>query len=192
MVFCMKRILCFGMLVALVSCGPPESVHPVTTAASAKLDPALLGHWEGHEEEKKTHSSERLLLDVSVKEGGTMWLVLPPDRKGEREMRFEGHLSKLGKLTVLNVRQVNDDDDGFGQWMFLRYLRGPGDTFKLAMLREDPVFQAIRAGTLKGRITGSPESAVILDTPEKIARFLQSAKPEELFESMAVFKRRSP
>lgn len=179
----MRRPRAALALVALAAC-VVESTHPLSPPNKAALDKALLGAWVSEERD-----GDRLKAQFEVKSGGVMTITLTGDAK-EKQMVFEGHVTRLGALGLLNVRELEDGQAS--EWMFFRYVV-TGDTLEVWELREEVVGRAIEKGALKGtRKTDQYSSTVRLtDTPEALTGFIKKQKPDELFKSFATFTRRA-
>jgi hypothetical protein len=171
----------FALLMLLGSCGV-ESARPLTPASTAKLDPALLGHWEGVDGEAKG-----MAFDITVARGAVVLVAMAP-KEGREPMAFEGHVSVLGKLKVLNL-QLIEDGKIKGGYVFVRYEVQADGTLETWLLDDAPVQAAIKKGTLTGGRT-QYGGTTIDDLPAKLVRFLTEAKPEERFEKFATLKKK--
>ena len=169
-----------ALLMVLESCGV-ESARPLTPASTAKLDPALLGSWEAIDGEGKG-----MEFDITVARGGVVRVSTAPSKDREPQT-FEGHVSVLGKLKVLNL-QLLEDGKVSGGYVFVRYEIQADGTFQTWLLDDAPVQAAIKKGTLTGGRT-QYGGTTIDDLPAKLVRFLTEAKPEERFEKFATLKR---
>jgi hypothetical protein len=103
-------------------------------------------------------------------------------------MAFEGHVSPVGKLKVLNLQLLEDGKikDGY---VFVRYEVRADGTLETWLLDDAPVQAAIKKGTLTGGRT-QYGGTTLDDMPAKLVRFLTEAKPEERFEKFATLKKK--
>ncbi len=185
----MRRLAPALGFMVLLSCGPPVSKKPLTPAAKAVADKALLGHWRGQVAGEPGEDAKAVTLDVVVKAGGVMTFTLPPDTKNDRPLVFEGHVSEVGPLHLLNLSDHTDPKDPADEFILVRYEVDRAGALTVWMLSEAPLEKAIKSGALKGTFEGSPPSAVITDEPANTVAFLRKGKPAELFEKFAVFHR---
>jgi hypothetical protein len=171
-----------GVLLALAACSP-EFVHPLSPAADAKVDAALVGAWV---ETKPAGAPMR--LEVKALEGGVMSFRLV--KKEEKDaLRFEGHVSALGAMQVLNLKPVEGELVG-DSLLFVRYEVAADGALSAWVLRDNTFRAAVKDGTLQGRFSsGSPSSVIVTDTPENVRAFLQKQKRETLWEALATFRK---
>lgn len=190
----MRRILLASTLLALalaaVRCVPfserPLSRHPA-------VDPALEGVWTYHlanDAEKtgvaqfvrsKEGEMEVVLLNTEKDREGLDLLICTvlPSTIGER--RF---LS--GRITG-SFRSPKFETKGDPSYVILRYETASDGTLKIGIMKEAPVAEAIRAGKLKGAVTGSDPK--ITDDPENIERFVGASDPATLFAPLYEMRR---
>jgi hypothetical protein len=177
----MRSLRLFGLLVFLGSCGV-ESARPLTPANTAGLDAALLGTWEGVDGESKG-----MKFDITVAHDAVVLVSMAP-KKGREPGAFEGHVSLVGKLKVLNLR-LFEDGKASGGYVFVRYELKADGTLETWLLKDTAVQAAMKNGTLVGGRT-QYGGTTLDDTPAKLVRFLTEAAPEERFEKFATLKKR--
>ncbi len=167
------------LLLLACSCAPAEFINPLTLPDQAKADNALLGKW-------KELGGNGLSVEVSIKTGGVMSFVLP--LKGSAPERFDGHVTLVGAMKVLNLRAVGGELES-GRYLYARYELSKEGLATFWLMRDSTFRQAVEAGALKGLITGSPGSLIVSDTPENVLRFIKRQKSDELWDKLAVFSR---
>jgi hypothetical protein len=168
------------LLALLCTCGV-ESANPLGPADKAVLDKALLGSWTS------TDRKEPIDVEISLKAKGVMRLVLTGGEK-EEPLEFQGHVTQLGALRLLNLQGV-EDGKVQGAFVFVRYAVRADGTLETWLLQDKVVSEAVQKGTLKGR-PGSYGGTVLSDTSEKIVAFVQSQRPEALFEAFQIFAKK--
>jgi hypothetical protein len=171
-----------GLLLVLAACSP-EFTNPLSPAAGAKVDAALVGRWL----EAKPDGTPRR-LEVKAREGGVMSFRLV--KKNEKDaLGFEGHVTALGSMKVLNLKAVEGDLGG-DSLLFVRYELAADGTLSAWLLRDSAFGAAVKDGSLKGRLSsGSPSTVIVTDTPENVRAFLQKQKSESLWEPLTTFRK---
>lgn len=177
-------------LAALAICalmaGCPESVHPASDPAQATPDPVLYGVWRG------TFEGDEVYVHVGPGERGmTKATMVTHEKKGAlKTERYLAFPTRLGKLDLLNVRQVDEGGDLRGYVLF-RY-QASGRKLTLWMLSYGAVREDIKAGKLKGTAEDGPygETLVTASSPE-LAAYLQESEQARLFDKALVFRRES-
>ena len=171
------------VVMLLAACAPPEFLNPLTPAAGAKIDAALLGSWLEAKSESKP-----MRLEITAREGGVMSFLLPKKGK-EQSLRFEGHVSVLGATRVLNLKAVEGELAG-ESLLLVRYELAADGTLRFWVMRDAEFRRAVKDGSLKGRTSGgSPSTVIVSDTPEKVRAFVNEQKSDELWEPLASFKK---
>src|SRR5688572_26056395 len=96
----MRRALAAVTLLAVASCEPPASDHPLSDPAVAKVDSKLVGMWRGQKD------GDVVFLHVTGKEKGLLDLTLlgTDTKKGSVVLTFEGFVTELGGKKYLNLR----------------------------------------------------------------------------------------
>jgi hypothetical protein len=176
----------------LVSCGPPVSEKPLTPPEQSVADKALLGHWRGEVVGDEGAEAKNVKLDVVVKSGGVMRLTLSPAKKKDTPLVMEGHVSEVGPLHLLNLRDMTDPKFPGQDFTLARYEVDKSGTLTVWVMAEEPLAQAFKSGALKGVMEGSPPSPRITDAPAAVMAFIRKGKPGELFEKFAEFHREKP
>lgn len=171
-----RRLLVFVLVLA--SCAV-DATRPLTPAASAKADPALVGTWRSNEKKAMT-------FVVSAK-GAQVHI----DIEGEKKpMAFEGHVSVLAPdLKVLNLREVSGETPST-TWLFVRYAVKADGSLDTWLVNETLASEALNAGTLTGH-RGQYGGVTLEDTPEKMVAFLSRGSREATFTPLMTLKRAS-
>ena len=167
------------LILLLASCAPAEFINPLTLPDLATADKALVGEW-------KEVGGNDLRVKVSIKTGGVMSFVLP--FKGKASERFDGHVTMVGTMKVLNLRAVGGELES-GRYLYARYELSKEGLATFWLMSDSTFRQAVEAGTLKGVSTGSPGSLIVSDTPENVLRFIKAQQSEALWDKFAVFSR---
>lgn len=168
-------------LALLCTCGV-ESANPLSPADKAQPDPKLIGTWVSTE----AGSASKLTVEISSKTGGLMRVLIPASSDRER-MEFEGNVTQVGALRLLNLRVIDGDPRSRG-FVFMRYALNAKGALETWNLADAPVKTAIDKGQLKGR-RDQYGTAVVTDSSEKLVRFIEQQNPEVLFEKFQTFVR---
>lgn len=167
------------LLLLVASCAPAEFTNPLTPPGKATPDKALLGKW-------KEVGGNGLSVEVSSKSGGVMSFALPME--GKAPEHFEGHVTMVGAMKVLNLRAVGGELES-GRYLYARYELSADGRVTFWLMRDSTFRKAVQSGALEGHSTGSPGSLIVSDTPENVLRFIKSQKSDELWDKLAVFGR---
>jgi hypothetical protein len=171
-----------ALLLLLAGC-PPEFTQPLSPAAGAKVDAALLGKWV---EAKPDGTPMR--LEVKALQGGVMSVRLAK-KKEKDALGFEGHVTALGAMKVLNLKAVEGDLSG-ESLLVVRYELAADGTLSAWVMRDNAFRVAVKDGSLKGHeSSGSPSSVIVTDTPENVRAFMQKQKSESLWEPLTTFRK---
>lgn len=180
--------LLVALSLAVVSCGPPRSSHPLSDPAAAKPDPRLVGLWTG------LVNGSKATLQVFAKTGASLDLVLVGDdgEKGAAVLTFDAFPSALGGKTYLNLRAKTFHAwaDGFDlspDYIFARYELTKDGALSLAVMDDAPVKKAVAAKTLAGTV--ADDDVTLSASTKDLAEFVRTAKPDELFSSFGTFRR---
>lgn len=175
------RVRLAVFLLLLAGC-PPEFTQPLSPVAGAKVDAALLGKWV---EAKPDGTPMR--LEVKALQGGVMSVRLA--KKEKDALGFEGHVTALGAMKVLNLKAVEGDLSG-ESLLVVRYELAADGTLSAWVMRDSAFRVAVKDGSLKGReSSGSPSTVIVTDTPENVRAFLQKQKSESLWELLTTFRK---
>lgn len=182
----MNRIA--AALAALAVCsllaGCPESVHPASDPAQATPDPGLHGVWHG------SFEGDEVYVHVGPGERGmTEATVVTHQKKGAlKTERYLAFPTRLGKLDLLNVRQIDANGDLRGYVLF-RY-QASARKLTLWMLSYSAAREDIKAGKLKGKAEEGPygDTLITASSPE-LAAYLQEGEQARLFDKPLVFRR---
>ena len=131
-------------------------------------------------------ATDKTNLEVVIVAGtaGQMTVTMPA--RGDKEANaFEGHVTVLGSLRILNLRLVEGGKVG-SHYIFVRYAVTADGALEVWLLREESVKQAIASGKLKGR-RDQYGSTTLDDTAENMSAWLRGQKPEVVFEKFATF-----
>lgn len=181
------RILAIALLLALVSCGPPRSDHPLSDPSQSKLDAKLMGSWRG------TKEGDAVFFHVMEKEKGLFDAVLvgQDKKKGAVVLTFEGFSTELNGKRYLNLRPKKAKDD-YGEewdvaprWLFAMYSVTNG-ALTLSLMDEELVKAAVTGGKLKGRVEG--DDVVLTEETAPLAEFVKAADSAKLFKTFATMK----
>jgi hypothetical protein len=181
------RTLGVALLLALVSCNPPRSDHPLSDPTQAKIDAKLVGSWRGAKD------GDPVYFHVMEKEAGQFDAVLigQDKKKGAVVLTFEGFSTELNGKRYLNLRPKKAKDD-YGEawdvaprWLFAMYSVTNG-ALTLSLMDDEPVKAAVSSGKLKGRIEG--DDVVLTEETPKLAEFVRGADSAKLFSVFVTLK----
>jgi hypothetical protein len=178
------------LLATLGSCKPPRSHHPLSDPAQAKADTRLPGLWSG-----KTPDGEAAFLYVVQRSGALVDLVLLGDDgdKGAAVLHYDAFPTVLDGKGYLNLRrrsfkgEYGEGPQVDSEYIFARYQVSRDGTLTLAVMEDDPVEEAVKAGTLEGKIEDG-EVALSADS-DHLADFVRRSDGAKLFRTVATFKR---
>lgn len=182
-------ILYSTLAICLLICSCVSSVNPISSPKTAKPDLALVGEWTDQNGNKSGHA--RIYVTRSPWMRALSLEAKGKDKNGTVEpMMF--FPSTLGNDRFLNcLSDEKSSDKLFNYYTFYRYEISRGHIFRLWMLSQNPVINAVRSGELKGKIIGKSESVVIEDSSEHIRAFILCSNARKLFnEEAGVFYRK--
>lgn len=174
---------------ALCSCVPPESVHPLSDPAHQQPDPRLSGTFVGDV------NGSRGVLHLFPKTGPFLDLVLVGDdkEKGAVVLTFDAFPSTLGGRTYLNLRRKTflppyaDGTEIAPAYIFARYEFRKDSALTLWTMDDTLVEQAIKAGTLEGAV--GERALQLTASTAALAAFVVAADDSKLFKLLGTFKK---
>jgi hypothetical protein len=181
----LRALLVTLFAICLAGC-LPTSKNPLSTPDDAVLDSRLNGVWFSES------GGDKVYLHFGKGSGRTMNAV---EVDHEKDGGVKGHFytvftSEIDGVNHLNIRP---EEGGEKVYYFARYGVDSGDVLRVWLMSEKPVVKAIKAGKLKGTVSGKDDGDIkITDTPANIARFVRNSDRMVLFaEKFGEFKRLS-
>ncbi len=179
-------------VVALSSCEPPKSKHPLTELKSAVADPKLAGVWSG----QVGKDGSKMTLSIFPREGALFDAVLVGDDgdKGAVVLTYEGFPSVVAGKKYWNLRAKTFEGDYAERskvsdaFIFVRYEVGKDGSLSLWQMDDGPVEAAVKAGTLEG-VIGEKAPVQLTASSEKLAAFVASPAGDKSFTPFATLKR---
>ena len=165
-------------------CGCPESVHPLSDPATAAPDPALFGVWHG------SFDGDEMYLHAGPGDHGmTRAIQVEHKKKGDvATARYAAFPSRLGKMSLLNVRNPDEGADFRGYLLFRYEVKGPRLT--LWMLSMKAAREDIKAGKLAGKAEGGEYGDTLITASSAALRaYLKEGDPKRLFDKPLAFRR---
>lgn len=180
------------LLIAVLAGCKVDSVNPISPLESAQPDTAIYGVWRFKSKDELTyvHIGPEFSLADAAKAGNRRTRIVIVDHKtnGLTDETYAAFTSRVGKQRYLNVIQ-SEGDKNVG-YLFVQYTLVDRNTLRFAMIDEDALKKAIRAGRIKGTARGeglSSETAITAESAE-IEKFL-SAEGGKLFSTPVVVRR---
>lgn len=160
--------------------------QPLSDTGVATIDEALLGAWENsdvdgdHVELDVTRSGEHLVLIALT--------TVKPDG-GRNIAQYKAQTTVAGERRYLSVMDMRPGRREIG-FMIVKYEAAPG-ALAIALIDEDAVKRAIRAGEIEGMVDAGSEfaDATIEAPPGKLLAFLAGGDAA-LFPKTITFTRR--
>lgn len=181
-----KRSACLvAVCVTLLGagCGPAEFQNPLSDPAAAKHDTRLAGSWISREENEDTK------MRIRAQDAGMSELVV--DSKQD-PLQFTMFVTDLDGKGYMNLKATGSQKDVGPNYLIARYeLSGDGSTLSLRLTEENYLEKAIGEGKLQGKITteGSTKNILVTESTEKLAEFVRTSDPEQLFGETLTFKK---
>jgi hypothetical protein len=176
-------VLLLGACALLGGC--PESIHPASDPATAAAEPSLHGSWHG------SFDGDEVWLHVGPGDRGMTQAVLVEHKEKGGAIKTEHYVAfptRLGRLTVLNVRRTDEVDHDRG-WSLMKYEAGR-KKLTLWMTSFAAVRDDILAGKLQGKAAEGTFGETLITAPSaELVKYLQAADPKRLFDKPLVFRR---
>jgi hypothetical protein len=191
-------------LFLLISCGPPESEHPLGDPKTAKSDPSLEGVWKG-----QMVDGNVVYLHICAVSNSEMDLVLVVSGKSKKDgvatigfrffpVEINGkHYLNLREKTPVSFLQRYNEDKVSKSYLFAKYELSPDGQLSLWSMSASSVAQTTENGDLRGRVqrgkvrlTEDPKNegldviarVELTDETPKLAQFVQTANHDTLFD----------
>ena len=187
------RNLLLGLLPVLLPGCLPETRNPITPPEAAIEDDRLLGLWSARVED------EDIFLHVLRADNNQLAILVVshrPDGRGGID-NYQGHVSALGDRRFVNLRPVEDStvdnsnpDLGY---LIIGYDWDGPDRLVARFLAEQPLVDAIAAGTLTGSVTddgaGLGRDVMLTAESAQLAAYLTAGDPAVIFDETLTFER---
>jgi hypothetical protein len=176
-----KFAVAFLAVLALAGCYPPITTHPLGSNAQTKPDAALAGTWKGVD----TDGKPRYVHFLQQSDGTLSAVVVESGAKAEDWFAAKLTCAKLGANRFLNGRLewTNDKPENEipGTVPILYEIDAKG-ALTLALMDEDKVKDAVRAGKIKGTIEkGQMGDVTITESPAALDRLFAAPSVTTLF-----------
>lgn len=153
-----------------------DSVNPITALDSTQPDASIYGLWRYKSKDELTyiHVGPEFALGDAAAAANKRTRVIFIDHKanGLTDEAYVAYASRIGKQRYLNV--VQSEDGKTVGYLFIRYTLVDRNTLRFAMVNEEALKSAIRAGRIKGTIRGeglTSETAITAESGD-IEKFL--------------------
>ena len=191
------------LVVALAASCVPTSTNPLSPVTEARHDPQLIGLWAGKPPDE--HDDVVWVHFVEAEDSMTDIICVAAEREGADLMFYKMHPTTVGKNAYMNLKRgipdnlIPDDkaeqlrkDLQAGNCILAKY-EVSGDVLKIWTMT-DKIGDAIQSGKLKGTVKKGKwlSNITITDSPEHMAKFLQTAEHAEIFDLLLVCKRVKP
>lgn len=168
----MKNLLASLLLILTLTGCLPVSQNPLSSPENAGTDPRLVGVWYGKsgEDEIFLHFIQGAVLQV---------VEVDHEKKGGAHTTlYNVFVTVLGEQHYLNIRE------GKNKPYYLAHYQLKEGVLKISLMSDNSLAKAIKAGKLKGTVTGKPEDldVTITDTTERLAGFVKKSETEKLFD----------
>jgi hypothetical protein len=194
----LPRLLLAAVCVLLTGC-LPESVNPIAPLSMSIQEPRLEGIWHGLPGKDEKFSPAYYHFHLRWAANGQIrspWIdalgIEHPNREGDMTTTKIRMLpAKIGNRTYFSYAEVKANDPS-PHFDFLRYDFDWMGRLRIWPAEEQPFIDAVRAGKLRGKVSGQGSSAnvVLTDSSEHIAAFIAATDGAKLFRSEPlVFKR---
>jgi hypothetical protein len=187
----LSRLIASGLALLLLAGCLPESRNPIAPPTAAVADPRVLGIWVTQVEDEVVYlhvlQDKQNIYDV-------VSISHRPDGSGATDL-YEGYIVKIGDRAFANLQPVSEADgegeDPAPAYFFVSYELEGNDQLTVRYLAEQPLIDAIAAGTLAGEVTQDQlgRNILLTDEPARIAAFLAAADPAALFDQTMTFRR---
>jgi hypothetical protein len=168
-------------VLALAGCYPPVTTHPLGSNTPTKPDAALAGVWKGVDTDGKPHYVHFLQQSDSTISA----VVVESGAKAEDWFAAKLTCAKLGANRFLNGRLEwtnNKPEHDIPGTVPVIYSIDAKGALTLAMMDEDKVKDAVRAGKIKGMIEkGQFGDVTITESPAALDKLFASPAVTKLF-----------
>ncbi|HEX4861884.1 MAG TPA: hypothetical protein VFV07_11645 [Rhizomicrobium sp.] len=188
------RFACLGLAALLLAaCLPVTSDNPVGSTTGFKPDPALVGLWKGHGEDKNNKDEKDAYFAFLRGEDGDMTAVLiTPEKESDDWGSYEVQVATLGANHIMNVRGATKNgkpvtDEMDREIIPMRYDIGKDGKLTLSLLDDKATTAAIKAGRIKGTVhEGSENDCHITASPKELDTFFSTKEGAALFSAKLV------
>ncbi len=181
------RFTLFALAALFVAaCLPVTTKNPVGSTVGFKNDPALIGIWKGHGDDKD--DKDGYLIFMSNGDGTMSGLLFSPAEDEGEWQTYTLQAATLGHNHILNAHAALKNGkpitgDEAGALMPLLYNIGADGTLTLSLLDEKAAKAAIAAGKIQGTVDpGDMGDAHITAEPQALDAFFASKEAAALFE----------
>jgi hypothetical protein len=179
---------------ALAACLPVTSDNPIGSTAGFKPDPALVGLWKGHGQDKD--DKDVYFAFLQNEDGGMTALLITPEKDAGDWGTYDLKIATLGHSHIMNVRPglkngKPDTDEDAGETIPIRYDLAKDGKVTLMLLDDKATAAAIKAGKIKGTVReGSEDDGHITADPKSLDAFFATKEGAALFSAkLAVLTR---
>jgi hypothetical protein len=191
----LRTVLIVVCTLLLAGCLPVTSKTPVGTTVGLGADPALIGTWQGYDQEH--HHLHVYLHIYARKDVGLIAVQVATGNKQEDGgvMLYQLKTTTLGANRFLDVFKFCDDGDQ-AKWTDLNggstpvLYRIAHHTLTLSQLDEDKVKAAIAAGAIAGTVEPGDYGDVQLTADAKtLDAFMARPETAKLYKILMVFRK---
>ncbi|GMQ97389.1 MAG: hypothetical protein BMS9Abin15_1106 [Gammaproteobacteria bacterium] len=181
----MRYFLLTFLILLLLGC-VPGSDNPLTDPDKEKIDLSLLGTWYWKDENESGY------IHIGLDEKTKLLRIIMSEFNKDGNLKSSelyGHTSSLQGNNYLNLRWVRQEQAENAGYLFIKYTVGP-DSLGIALMNNGMVKEAIKAGSLKGKINEGrwSSSAYITEDQSKLRKFVLR-NDKELFPEMKYLPR---
>ena len=180
----MRYLAIVVMVIFLGGC-VPYSDNPLTDPNSEKIDTAILGTWFWNEE----NDSGFIHIGLNKESKLLQMIMIEHNKDGTIDFsEFNGHTSSLGNNKYLNLKWVRPSDAPKG-YLLIKYST-EGETLAISLLNAKVIENAIKEGSLKGKM-GKRKDAYDLSITEEQKKLQQFVlkHDKELFQEKSNLNR---
>jgi len=186
-------VLC-GAALFVAACLPVTTKHPVGSTAGFKPDPALLGLWKGHGDDRDPGepAEDAYFAFLRSGDGAITVILITPEKDGDDWGTFHVEAATLGANHFMNVhgelKNGKPDDDSLSKENILfLYSLGADGKLTLTLLDEKATAAAIMAGRIAGTVDpGSMGDVHITAEPAALDAFFATKEGAALFSAKFV------
>jgi hypothetical protein len=187
----LARLFASSLALLLLGGCLPESRNPIAPPSAGFADSRVLGTWVTRIEDEIVYLH---ILQGDDNIYDLLTVSHRPDGGGATDL-YQGYLVKVGDRAFANLQPAGgaavDGGEPEPAYFFASYEIEGADGLTVRFLAEQPVIDAIAAGTLAGEVTEDTlgRNILLTDDPARIAAFLALADAATLFDRSMTFRR---